>query len=119
MAVDNCFASKRWTDPEEWMRIIRKWGIHYIEASADVEADPLYCGAEYIRHWTHQVANLAQKYGITISALYTGHGSYSTLGLTHSNEAVRRRIQEDWLKPMINSTTLQTGVRFSAFCAMK
>jgi len=97
------------------MRIIRKWGIHYIEASADVEADPLYCGADYIRHWTHEVGTTARRYGITISSLYTGHGTYYTLGLAHNNEAVRRRIQEEWLKPMINSAA-DLGANFGFFC---
>jgi sugar phosphate isomerase/epimerase len=115
LAVNNCFASKRWTVPEEWIRIIRKWGIRYIEASADVEADPLYGGHDYLRNWEIEVGNTARRYDISISSIYTGHGTYSTLGLTHTSEAVQRRMQEEWLKPMIN-TASNLGARFGFFC---
>jgi len=115
LAVDNCFASKRWTVPEEWIRIIRKWGVRYIEASADVEADPLYCGPDYIRKWGLEVGSAARRYGVTISSLYSGHGTYSTLGLTHTDQSVSRRIQEEWLKPMIN-TAANLKSRFGFFC---
>lgn len=37
LAVDNCFASKRWTKPAEWMQIAYDAGITCIEASADNE----------------------------------------------------------------------------------
>lgn len=115
LAVDNCFASKRWTVPEDWIRIIRKWGIRYIEASADVEADPLICGQDYLRRWGLEVTSTARRYGVTISSIYTGHGTYSTLGLTHTDTEVQRRIQEDWLKPMINiAANLRS--RFGFYC---
>ena len=32
LAIDNCFASKRWTSPSEWMSLIKDSGINYIEA---------------------------------------------------------------------------------------
>jgi sugar phosphate isomerase/epimerase len=115
LAVDNCFASKRWTVPEEWIRIIRKWGVHYIEASADVEADALYGGTDHLRKWGIEVASTAQRYGVTISSLYTGHGTYSTLGLTHTDIDVQRRMQEELLKPMI-TTAANLRARCGFFC---
>jgi sugar phosphate isomerase/epimerase len=115
LAVDNCFASKRWTVPEEWIRIIRKWGIKYIEASADVEADPLYIGANQLRSWETEVSYTMKRYEVHISSIFTGHGSYTTLGLAHNHEEVQRRMQEKWLKPMIN-TAANLGARFGFFC---
>jgi hypothetical protein len=37
------------------------------------------------------------------------------LGLTHTDEVVRRRIQEDWLKPVIN-VAADLGANFGFFC---
>lgn len=48
LAVDNCFASKRWTKPAEWMELLGRMGIACVEASADNECDPLYMDKEYI-----------------------------------------------------------------------
>ena len=52
LAIDNCFASKRWTDPEKWMNVIKSLGLNYVEASADNECDPLYLGSEYMKRWS-------------------------------------------------------------------
>ena len=41
LAIDNCFGSKRWTEPREWMDTIKSLGVYYVEASADTECDPL------------------------------------------------------------------------------
>ena len=44
LAIDNRFASKRWTRPADWMQLIKDLGITLVEASADTECDPLYLG---------------------------------------------------------------------------
>ena len=51
LGIDNCFAYKRWTLPEEWMRVIHELGLKYVEASADTELDPLYMGPEHTKRW--------------------------------------------------------------------
>ncbi|MHB8961856.1 MAG: sugar phosphate isomerase/epimerase family protein [Saccharofermentanales bacterium] len=115
LSVDNCFASKRWTDPVEWMDIAASLGLNYVEASADTECDPLYHGEEYISRWADTVLKAASRTGIRISSLYSGHGSYTTLGLAHTDESVRRRFLEHWLMPMIRlSARLDAGMGF--FC---
>lgn len=55
LAIDNCFASKRWTKPEDWMKVISELGLNYIECSADNECDPLYSGTNYLRDWKEEV----------------------------------------------------------------
>ena len=55
LTMDNSFATKRWTKPDEWARIIRGLGIRHVEASADTEADPFYCGFDYLRDWLEEV----------------------------------------------------------------
>ena len=83
LAVDNCFASKRWTMPSRWMRLAQKIGINYVEASADNECDPLYMDQKYLDDWSEEVKQMEKETGVKVINLYSGHGTYSTLGLAH------------------------------------
>jgi sugar phosphate isomerase/epimerase len=115
LAIDNCFASKRWTRPVEWAREITDLGVRYVETSADTELDPLYHGTDYIRGWLDEVRDAAQRYGISVANLYSGHGTYATLGLAHTDEEIRTRFLDSWLKPMIDTAgSLGAGLGF--FC---
>ena len=43
LALDNCFAIKRWVRPGDWMRVIHELGgITCVQASTDNEIDPLF-----------------------------------------------------------------------------
>lgn len=115
LAVDNCFASKRWTAPLDWMRIAREAGLFFVEASADNECDPLYTTAESLASWIEAVRRASDETGVRVSTFYSGHGSYATLGLAHPDERVREHMQQRWLEPMIASAaSLQAGLGF--FC---
>ena len=98
LAIDNCFASKRWTRPIEWMQVIKELGIYYVEASADTECDPLYMGEAFTRDWIEQVHVASEMTGVRVINLYSGHGTYATLGLSHYDDRVRKRFRDDWLK---------------------
>lgn len=102
LAIDNCFAKKRWALPEEWAPIIAGLGIRHVELSADTEADPMYHGAAYLRRWDEQVEAECRRNGIEVASLYSGHGSYSTLGLLHPDQDVVDRLVESWVKPAIS-----------------
>jgi sugar phosphate isomerase/epimerase len=115
LAIDNCFASKRWTDPGAWMRIIADTGVNHVEASADNEIDPLYSTDIYRQKWLDKVANESLKTGVSICNLYSGHGTYTTTGLTHEDASVRDHIMDDWIKKMIDTASIQeAGLGF--FC---
>lgn len=115
LAVDNCFASKRWTDPPAWMRMVRDLGLRYVEASADNECDPLYTTLEYLRDWADAVTMSVRETGVQVVNLYSGHGTYATLGLGHGDARIRRKILDGWLKPMLRlARRLGAGVGF--FC---
>jgi hypothetical protein len=115
LALDNCFASKRWTAPLEWMQIARDCNINYIEASADNECDPLYTPPDALAAWRDAVLSATQATGVKVASLYSGHGTYATLGLAHPDERVRDHIQHRWLEPMIDlSRSLEAGLGF--FC---
>lgn len=100
LAIDNSFASKRWTRPDEWARIIHGLGIRHIEASADTEADPFYCGFEYLSDWLQEVRAACATHGVSVENVYTGYTTYRTLGLAHPDARVRTRVLNDWLKIM-------------------
>lgn len=97
-AIDNCFASKRWTLPESWASLIADLGIYYVECSADTECDPLYMGEEYAKDWITHTQDACAKAGIHVANFYSGHGTYSTLGLSHWDARVRKRFRDQWLK---------------------
>lgn len=115
LAIDNCFGSKRWTEPEEWMETIKKLGVYYVEASADTECDPLYMGGEYMTGWIEKVKNASAKTGVKVANLYSGHGTYATLGLAHTDKNVRDRFLNQWLKPMVDEAKA-VGAGLGFFC---
>ena len=115
LAIDNCFASKRWTAPSEWGRIIKDLGLKYIEASADNECDPFYNGSEYFIDWAKEVRQTEEQTGVKVANLYSGHGTYATLGLAHDDARVRDRMLNRWLKSMVDTaSSLDAGLGF--FC---
>ncbi|MEP6987134.1 MAG: TIM barrel protein, partial [Chloroflexota bacterium] len=115
LAVDNCFASKRWTEPREWMQIAHDAGITCIEASADNECDPLYNTPDSLQAWLDNVQSASAQTRVKVVNLYSGHGTYATLGLAHTDIRIRDHIQHNWLEPMIHSAAaLGAGLGF--FC---
>ena len=115
LAIDNCFAFKRWTLPEEWAKVIKDLGVDYIEASADTELDPLFMGPDYLEKWVLDVKAAEKEFDVKIANLYSGHGTYCTLGLTHTDPQVRRRMIDSWFKPLIRAAAaLNAGLGFFA-----
>ncbi len=113
LAMDNSFATKRWTRPSEWAKIIRELGVSFVEASADTEADPFYCGFEYLSEWITDVRKAVEAEGLRVANFYTGYTTYRTLGLAHPDPRVRARIVNDWLKVMIRiASTVKAGAGF-------
>lgn len=115
LAIDNCFAFKRWTRPMDWAKVIKDIGVNYVEASADTELDPLFMGEEYLERWVDDVKEAENAAGIKVANLYSGHGTYCTLGLTHTDENVRNRIKNKWFKPLIKlAAQVNAGIGFFA-----
>ena len=115
LAIDNCVFYKRWTKPDQWAEMISSLGLRYVEASADTELDPLYMGERYLHTWIEQVQNAEQKHNIKVCNLYSGHGTYTTLGLTHTEESVRSHMIKNWFFPMVEMAgKLKCGMGFFA-----
>ena len=115
LAIDNCFASKRWTEPAEWISVIKDLGLFYVEASADNECDPMYMGSEYLSGWTAKVKSASTQTGVKVVNLYSGHGTYATLGLAHTDKNIRDRFLNEWLKPMSRAAG-ELGAGLGFFC---
>ena len=115
LAIDNRFASKRWTRPADWMPLIKDLGITLVEASADTECDPLYLGEAYIADWIADTRRSSERFGVRVVNLYSGHGTYATLGLSHTDERVRTRLRDRWVKAHANTARqLDAGLGFFA-----
>jgi sugar phosphate isomerase/epimerase len=115
LAIDNCFASKRWTDPIDWARIVKQLGVRCVEASADTECDPLYADPSYLGDWVRAVQTACSQTEVRVVNLYSGHGTYTTLGLAHPDFRNQERILSQWLKVMVaNASQLGAGLGF--FC---
>ena len=117
LAIDNCFASKRWTTPNQWAKVISDLGVKYVECSADTELDPLFMGKAYLKDWPDEVRRAQETYDVTPCSLYSGHGTYSTLGLAHTDARVRRNMMDHWFKPLIEvAGDLGSQLGFFAHC---
>ena len=113
LAIDNCFGSKRWTAPQEWAAIVKELGLRLIEVSTDNESDPLYTDPGYLKDWLKEVRRVCEQSGVRAVNLYSGHGTYTTLGLAHTDPRNQDRIQGQWLQPLIdNAAHLGAGVGF-------
>lgn len=115
LAIDNCFASKRWTTPEAWSALVsNELGLTCIEASADTENDPLYSPPSYRKRWIKAVDNAQQQYGTRVVNLYSGHGTYATIGLAHTDDQCADHLLERWFKPQCR-TAGKLGAGFGFF----
>lgn len=115
LAMDNCVFYKRWTTPDEWAGKMAGLGIYCIEASADTELDPAYLGAEYLSGWVDDVREAEAKHGVRVANLYSGHGSYTTLGMAHPDPRARDSLFERFLHPLIRTAgQLGCGMGFFA-----
>lgn len=112
---DNVAFYKRWCTPDEWAEKIADLNIRYVEASADNEHDPLFMGPDYFHAWIGQVRDAEHRHDIRVANLYSGHGTYSTLGMTHPDARVRENMMNNWFYPMVEAAgELGCGMGFFA-----
>jgi sugar phosphate isomerase/epimerase len=113
LTVDNCFAIKRWVKPLDWMRVIKEFGVDYIEASTDNECDPLFNPLEYLEDWAEEVKTAQERTHAKVVNFYTGYQTYRTVGLAHHDKRVREKLFQEWLQPMVRmAAKLDAGLGF-------
>lgn len=97
IAVNGAFITRRWEEPRNFMRLTREVGYEYHEFCADV-LDPFFSGdRDYQLRTAREIRRAAAAYGITITDVYTGVATHRFHGLSHSDEACRRRMRE-WIE---------------------
>lgn len=101
LALDNCFALKRWVEPETWLPLIKDLGYTSIQASYDNEFDMLYNTKEYIDSWLERLTAAEKQYGAKVQSFYSGYQTYRTSGLAHPDSRVVNSIVDGWIKPAV------------------
>lgn len=96
IGLSGAFITRRWEDPENWMRLTKELGYPYHEFCGDV-LDPFFMGdQDYQMETARATREAAEKYGVKINAFYTGMATHRFHGLSHSDPAVRARMRE-WM----------------------
>lgn len=114
LSLDNCFAIKRWVEPETWMPLIKQLGFRYIEASFDNEVDFLYSPDWYLDDWFRRVRMLEDRHGMRVASFFTGYQTYRTAGLAHPDGRMADYLLENWLAPAIRRIGERgSGIGFS------
>lgn len=100
IGLSGAFITRRWEDPDNWMRLTKELGYPYHEFCGDV-LDPFFMGdKEYQMETAQAVREAADKHEVNISAFYTGMATHRFHGLSHSDPAVRVRMREWMIQAM-------------------
>lgn len=96
IGINGAFLTRRWEEPENWMRLTRELGYPYHEFCADV-LDPFFSGdTAYQLETAERTQEAAEKYGVRITDVYTGMATHRFHGLSHSHPRVRACMR-DWI----------------------
>ncbi len=119
LAIDNCFAIKRWIEPKEWMKLVKDLGdIRLIQASTDNEIDPSHNTEEFREYWIAEVKKYEEELDLELVSLYSGYATYRTVGIASQMKSKRRAMIERYFKPVVDIAQklgAQVGNTLSAF----
>ncbi|MCS7220781.1 MAG: sugar phosphate isomerase/epimerase [Anaerolineae bacterium] len=103
IGLNAAFTTRRWEEPENWMRLTAELGYPYLEFCGDV-IDPFFSGDRSYQLRAAEAARRAgEKYGVVISDYYTGMATHRFHGLSHSDPSVRARMRE-WIVQAMDIT---------------
>ncbi len=102
IGIDNCFAIKRWTAPEDWARVVRDLGMKYVEAVPDLECEPLLTPDDYRQDWIDSVNRMREETGVRVVMFYSNDSTYDTIGFSHPDERVRSYFVNEWFRKFID-----------------
>ena len=96
IGINGAFLTRRWEEPDNWMRLTAGCGYPWHEFCADV-LDPFFSGdRSYQLRTAAEVSAAAEKHGVRLIDVYTGVATHRFHGLSHSHEVVRARMRE-WI----------------------
>jgi len=118
LGINGAFITRRWEEPENWMRLTRELGYRNHEFCCDV-IDPFFSGdKQYQMKTAETVRKYAEQYGVNITSAYTGVATHRFHGLSHSCPAVRHRMKQ-WIIEMMDLSlamgTTAVGGHWDAF----
>jgi len=97
VGVNGAFLTRRWEEPDNFMRLTREAGYRVHSFCADT-LDPFFSGDRaYQLKTAETIRAAALQYGVTICDIYTGVATHRFHGLSHSNPVVRARMKE-WME---------------------
>lgn len=101
IGINGAFLTRRWEEPENFMKLTRDLGYDFHEFCSDV-LDPFFSGdRDYQLETAKKIKEYAEKYQVVIRDYYTGMATHRFHGLSHSDERVRRRMRE-WIYDAID-----------------
>lgn len=102
LGINNCFAVKRWTRPEQWAEIVQnELGLDAIQFSLDL-LPPSFTPDAAIEH-AGETRQAAESHDIQIRSVFTGLGAYGS-NLLLSDSAAERDAAERWYEQIIAVT---------------
>jgi D-erythrulose 1-phosphate 3-epimerase len=94
LAINNCFAVKRWPRADEWAEIIRgELGLSVVQHSldlSDLDDDPEAAA--------DAIAGACQRRGLVIDSVFTGLVAYSANAMLAPQAEERERADADWAR---------------------
>jgi D-erythrulose 1-phosphate 3-epimerase len=97
IGINGAFLTRRWEDPDNWMRLTRECGYAAHSFCGDV-IDPFFSGDDaFQREQAVATREAAAKYGVTICDFYTGVATHRFHGLSHSDPRPRERMAQ-WME---------------------
>lgn len=97
IGINGAFLTRRWEEPENWMRLTAELGYPYHEFCSDV-LDPFFSGDRaYQLETAAAVAEAAKRHGVCVWDVYTGVATHRFHGLSHRHPAVRERMAQ-WIR---------------------
>lgn len=96
LGINGAFLTRRWEEPENWMRLTAELGFRYHSFCADV-LDPFFSGdRSYQLEAAAATRSAAEEYGVVLWDVYTGVATHRFHGLSHRDERVRARMRQ-WI----------------------
>ena len=107
LGVNNCFAVKRWPEPEAWAGLVRDaLGLDLVQHSFDLVelgGPPTVWSGQAKR-----VREASERFGLTLHSTFTGLAAYSSNLLLDPDAAVRQQA-EQWYQSAITFTAAVGG----------
>jgi hypothetical protein len=107
LGVNNCFAVKRWPEPEAWATIVRDaMGLDLVQHSLDLVE--LAGPPALWRSQAQRVKDTGARFGLTLHSTFTGLAAYSSNFLLDPDATVRAQA-EAWYRSAIAFTSTAGG----------